>query len=137
MNINSIFTLGLGIVAAGVIMASFAAYGKRRKREAFYNLQIEEKNISRSESVLFDDVISWFKQHNMKKGKDTAFIASSECFSKEQIEKLSVKDSEKVVMWGIYKDGDENLADYMFLISAGFEQKILDILGQEKVVVLD
>lgn len=104
----------------------------------FYSMKADKKHFDRAEEgITLEDMTAWVKRKDLQKGKHYLLIASRACFSEQQLDEISLQEGETLLMFGVYKDGDDRLLDYSFIASPKFDKNILDIIGTEKLAVLE
>ncbi len=82
----------------------------------------------------FTHVISWFKNQKLDKKKDTPFIMKATDDMKQMLGQAPTK---KVGLFeGIYDKNTDNIEYQVLDSTKGYDKKTADILGDEKLVVL-
>jgi hypothetical protein len=90
-------------------------------------------------------VVGWFKSLNLIQGQDIPFLANKEQF-KETLKKAPVKhagifttETEKNVgiIQGVYNEVTDEITHAEYIEADGLDNQTRDILGNEKLVVLN
>lgn len=83
----------------------------------------------------FTHVISWFRQRNLDKKKDTPFIMKADDNMKQSLGQAPTK---KVGLFeGVYDKNTDEITYRVLDSTQGYDKKTADILGDEKLVVLE
>lgn len=125
----------IGIIVVALAIGAFVYYRQK-------NLQ---KNVHLNEEVIdselsFDDVVSFFKAHKLDQKKHIPFIANGDC---EEFRKMlhapypKAKEGYVPIFIGIYDNETEGIIDNRLLHCKSLDPKILEVLGDEKLVVLN
>lgn len=82
----------------------------------------------------FTHVLSWFKKQNLDQKKDTPFIMKADDNMKQMLGQAPTK---KVgIFEGVYNKDTDNIEYQVLDSTQGYDKKTADILGDEKLVVL-
>ena len=125
-----LIALGAGVVAASVM----ASLKKKNPLSCLLNEEIDASKIQRVKDVKFDDITGWYKTHNLVQGIDIPFLAKGDVLPVNK--NIQINENEKCVCLGIYNEKLDEITDLQIIIAEAFEQKILDLLKNEQLVVL-
>lgn len=115
--------IGLGILAVGTI-----AYSLSKKK-----LPLLEETVDGS--LKLEDVVAYFKTLNMVKGKQIPFLALPD--AEKLAGTLHLRTNKpKVLILGVYNEEKDELNPMKIVYADGFDEKIIEILGNEKLVIL-
>lgn len=127
-----------GIIVIGGIIA-YIAYKKKVKKSNFpHNIPyIEEVNIKSIDgSIIFKDVVGWFKNiPNLNKKEDTPFVADA-TFFKDML-KIDLKQEKKYLFIGVYNEHLDSITNHLLLEADSFDEETAKILGNEPLIVLN
>ena len=130
-------------------------YGYKKgllKKESKPIKPISNLKIKQLEGALsFGDVVGWFKMLSLKKEKDIPFIALADK-SEEMIASYFKPDniivypplpdgmledpSKKRLLLGVYDEETDEVSNALLLVADSFDEKTLEVLGEESLVVL-
>lgn len=114
--------IGVGIVAVGAII-----YAMSKKK-----VPVLEETVDGD--LRLEDVVAYFKTLSMVKGKQVPFIALPD------VKKLGVKVTPrkaKTLILGVYNTDNDVLNPMKVVYADGFDEKLIEVLGDEKLVVLN
>lgn len=118
----------LGVVLGiGAIAIAAVAVSKSKKR-----VPVESETINGN--LKLNDVVGYFKTLQLVKGKDVPFIARTNRF-KDVIKTNSIKPQSLVL--GVYNNQTEEFNPVKVIFCDGFDEKLLEVLGNEDLVVLN
>lgn len=130
---NTIISIIAGALAVtGTVAALY--YIRRnnlKKKIAEVTEQIEDK-------LQFDEVVSYLRSLNLNKNIDTPFIANchSDQFRKLTKGYLHSKPGYDLLMIGTHNNQTNEITNYKFIYSLGWSEDLIQIMGNESVVVL-
>lgn len=115
--------IGLGIIAVGTIV-----YSLSKKKGSLLKETVDG-------SLKFDDVVAYFKTLNMVKGKQIPFLALPH--AKQLKDTIQLRTNKpKALILGVYDEGKDELNPMKIVYADGFDEKLVEVLGNEKLVVL-
>lgn len=115
--------IGIGIVAVGAII-----YAMSKKKEPVLEETVEG-------DLKLEDVVAYFKTLSMAKGKQVPFLASPD---EEKLKGMKVTPKKKkTLILGVYNTDNDLLNPMKIVYADGFDEKLIDVLGDEKLVVLN
>lgn len=123
----------IGIIVIALAIGAVVCYKKGRQESIDINEEVIDSEL------MFDDVVSFFKSHNLNQNKHVPFIANGDC---EDFRKMlhapypKSKEGYNSIFIGIYDDECKRIIDNRLLHCKSVDPKILEILGDEKLVVL-
>lgn len=114
--------LGLGAIAIAAIAVS-----KSKKK-----IPMESETVNGN--LKMSDVVGYFKMLQLVKGKDVPFIARASRF-KDVINTNSAKPQSLVL--GVFNQESNEFNPVKVIFCDGFDEKLLEVLGNEDLVVLN
>ena len=137
--------------ALSVVVLGIGAYYifKNNVSKTNNDLKLDRKSIDGTLS--FEDIVSWFKGLNLERGKDIPFICLADKFQdliKEKfnlnVEKtespfdtLNANDKKARLVLGVYNEKSNALSHLTLLESDQLDEKTLQVLGDESMVLLN
>ncbi len=136
----------LVIAALCAVIAFFLLKQKQKKQEGKKTYKPsskifqQEDVVVEAETVVFTDVVVYFKNLSLTKGRDIPFIAKAN--SKELQEVVSViKKTEDfndtTLLLGTLNEETNEVENVKIIIAESFDEKTKDVLGNESLVVLN
>jgi len=136
----------LVIVALCAVIAFFLLKQKQKKQEGKKTYKTsskifqQEDVVVEAETVVFTDVVVYFKNLSLTKGRDIPFIAKAN--SKELQEVVSViKKTEDfndtTLLLGTLNEETNEVENVKIIIAKSFDDKTKEVLGNESLVVLN
>ena len=135
---------------AGAVYYGFKKGIFKKKPKTVKQLgNLEIKKIERTLS--FADVVSWFKKLSLDPHKDTPFVALADKFEEifssyfktentivyPQLPDDTLKESNnKRLLLGVYDEKSDEITKALLVIADAFDEKTLEIMGNEPLVVL-
>ena len=128
--------IGLGIVAVAAIAICVKLCPKdliskirkklKRGKEIYSIKTIEGK-------VNFQDIVAWFKSLSLDKNKDVPFIAKAT----ELKDMLNYETKKNAALFvGVFNEEKNEIIHAQIIEADSFDDKILEVLGNEPIVVL-
>lgn len=139
----------LGVLSATVLAIGMNYIIKNNISKTNNDLKLDRKSI---DGILsFEDIVSWFKGLNLERGKDIPFICLADKFQdlikekfnlniekpESHIDTLSVSDKKARLVLGVYNEKHNALSHLTLLESDQLDEKTLQVLGDESMVVLN
>lgn len=126
---NNLVLVGVaGVVTAGAICAIF--YLKRRNNQIKYATEQVDAELQ------FEDVVSYFRSLNLKEGEDSPFVANCDHKNVIKIKNMpNSKDGYKLLFAGVYNSNKDIICG-KFIYSLGWSEQLIEIMGNEPIVVL-
>lgn len=136
-------------VAAGVVYYGYkkGLFKKKKTVKPICNL-----NIKKVEGTLaFTDVVGWFKSLSLNPQKDTPFVALADqfenmigsYFKSDNVivypplpDDVFKEQNKKRLLLGVYNEEADELNKALLIIADDFDEKTLEVLGDEPLVVL-
>lgn len=121
-----------GIIIVSVALAAIAAFlfvKRSKKKESNFKV----KTIDGSLSVT--DVVSWFKSLELDPKTHIPFVAKGNC---ENFREIFAGDSSNKVQTviGVFNEKTEEMSHLVGILSDGLDESIVQMLGDEDLVVL-
>ena len=118
-----------GIALVGV---AYYSYRRRQSKKGFARLkEVEEFNTLFSgveaesvEKLTMEDVVNYFKSMYLTKDKDTPFVAHM------------AKNGLEYYFLATFNEDTNKIENYKLLATTSVDEKLLEILGNEKLVVI-
>jgi len=129
---------GLWIAIAALAAGAGFYFAKKKKEERTVDISTINKETING-CLNYDDVISWFKNFQLKKGEDTPFIAQSfENLFDQHVkgQETLVKDGYVTILLGTYSKTNNGISNAKILFAKDLDPKLKDLLGKEKIVTL-
>ena len=149
---STLLVFGALAAAAG---AGAVYYGFKKgifKKKPKTVKQLGNLEIKKIEGTLsFADVVSWFKKLSLDPHKDTPFVALADKFEEifssyfknentivyPQLPDDTLKESNnKRLLLGVYDEKSDEITKALLVIADAFDEKTLEIMGNEPLVVL-
>lgn len=149
---STLLIVGAATVAVG---AGVVFYGYKKgffKKKSKSVKQIHNLEIKKIEGTLsFSDVVGWFKKLSLDSQKDTPFVALADKFEEMftsyfKTENMMVYPplpngtfngpNNKRLLLGVYDEETDEITKSLLIISDAFDEKTLEVLGNEPLVVL-
>ena len=126
--------IGLGIAAVAaaiaIIMKPKDIISKIRKK--LKHKEISVKTIEGK--VNFQDIVAWFKSLSLDKNKDVPFIAKAT----ELKDMLNYETKKNAALFvGVFNEEKNEIIHAQIIEADSFDDKILEVLGNEAIVVLN
>ena len=124
----------LGIVIIAVVVGGIVYYQLKKKS----NIQLNEEVVDTE--LLMDDVISFFKMQKLDQKKHVPFMANGDC---EEFRKLfhapypKAKEGYCCLLIGVYDEQTQEIIVSKLIHAKSIDKKILEVLGNENLVVLN
>lgn len=139
----------LGMLSVAVLAGGVYFIIKNNVSKTNNDLKLDRKSIDGTLS--FDDIVSWFKGLNLEHENDIPFICLADKFQdlikekfnlnierpESHIETLSVSDKKARLVLGVYNEKRNALSHLTLLESDQLDEKTLQVLGDESMVVLN
>lgn len=128
------------LIVLAVLSFGFFCYKRRSSKdskqgkEAVFLKNIPELEIEQIEQLSLADVVEYFKGLKLEKGRDIPFIANV-----SKIQNLFKIDFSlaNCIFFATYNEESGKLENYKCVETNSVDQKLLDVLGNEKLVVLN
>lgn len=124
----------LGIVIIAAVVGGIVYYQLKKKSDIQLNEEVVDTEL------LMDDVISFFKMQKLDQKKHVPFMANGDC---AEFRKLfhapypKAKEGYCSLLIGVYDEQTQEIIVSKLIHSKLLDKKILEILGNENLVVLD
>lgn len=149
---STILIVGAGVVVVGAA-AAYYSYKKGLFQKQTKSVKpMSNLSVKQIEGTLsFGDVVGWFKSLSLDKEKDTPFIALADqvedmitsYFKSDNIivypplpDGILEDQDKKRLLLGVYDEKSQEVSNAMLLVADSFDAKTLEVLGEEKLVVL-
>lgn len=123
------------IAIIALIAAAIGAYFyKQRKKN-----EVEIKSDILDSELSFDEVIAFFKSKNLNKDIHTPFIANGDS---EKLKKMfhqpypQGKEGYVSLLFGVYNGQTDEIEDIRLVYAKSLSSKILEVLGNDTMVIL-
>lgn len=121
------------IIIAGIAFLACAYYYHKRKQEGQITPELEIDYESLFDQLVPEDieqlskadVIAYFKGLNLKKGIHIPFVAQT------------LGDSRKIYLLALYNENTQEIENYKAIAPSSVDQDLLDLIGQERMIVLN
>jgi len=130
--------------------------GSRSKARKFANIKIESRILKSKKLVdkiavisdfkgsvdviaidgtldFFSDVVDWFKQKHLQKGRHTPFVGNVNRI-KDMLERTP--DKQEGIFKGIYDEQTDEITDMAVVVADELDAKTKEVLGNEPLVIL-
>lgn len=124
----------LGIVIVVVVIGGIVYYQLKKKSDIRLNEEVVDAELS------MDDVISFFKMQKLDKKRHVPFIANGDCVEFRKLFHApypKAKDGYCSILIGIYDEKTQKLIVHKLIHAKSLDKNILEILGNENLVVLN
>ena len=137
-------------VGAGVVFSGYKKGFFKNKSKSVK--QIHNLEIKKIEGTLsFSDVVGWFKKLSLDSQKDTPFVALADKFEEMFTSYFKTENmivypplpnvtfngpNNKRLLLGVYDEKTDEITKYLLIIADAFDEKTLEVLGNEPLVVL-
>lgn len=124
----------LGIVIIAAVVGGIVYYQLKKKSDIQLNEEVVDTEL------LMDDVISFFKMQKLDQKKHLPFIANGDC---AEFRKLfhapypKAKEGYCSLLIGVYDEQTQEIIVSKLIHAKLLDRKILEILGNENLVVLN
>jgi len=137
----------LGVLSAAVLACGAYYIIKNNISKTNNDLKLDRRSIDGTLS--FDDIVSWFKGLNLERENDIPFICFADKFQdlikekfnlnipESHIETLFESDKKARLVLGVYNERRNALSHLTLLESDQLDEKTLQVLGDESMVVLN
>ena len=122
-----------GVFVVGAVGTAF--YIRRKKLEK----EILEKTVQIEGELQFEDVLSYFRSLNLKQESHMPLIANADSDELQKVTKgiLKSKNGYRLLMLGVYDKTTDEIIHPKFIYSSRWSAKLSDIMGEEKIVILE
>jgi hypothetical protein len=130
--------MNTGLWFAFAAIAAGAGFFFLKKNKKFIDISKVHKETLEG-CLDYEDVISWFKNLQLKKDEDIPFIAQSfDNLFDQQVkgQEILVKEGYITILLGIYNEVSKGLIDSKILFVKDLDGKLKDLLGKESCIVL-
>ncbi len=130
--------MNTGLWFAFAAIAAGAGFFFLKKNKKFIDISKVHKETLEG-CLNYEDVISWFKNLQLKKDEDIPFIAQSfDNLFDQQVkgQEILVKEGYITILLGIYNEVSKGLIDSKILFVKDLDGKLKDLLGKESCIVL-
>lgn len=115
-----------GIALVGV---AYYSYQRRKSKKNLPKKELIDELVSNfdAENVIklsLSDVVNYFKSLSLKKGKDIPFIA------------VASKDEVKLYLLASYNEETDEVENYKLIAPESIDDKLINVIGNEALVVL-
>lgn len=122
------------IIIVAIVAVVLAAVLLQKKKVTDLNVEVIDRELT------FDEVMSFFKVQKLKEGDDIPFIANGD--SKEFRKMLHIpypqEDTSYVSLFiGVFNEKQDKIVNYKFIKASSLDKQILEVLGNEKLIVLN
>ncbi|MBO7276991.1 MAG: hypothetical protein J6U84_03415 [Bacteroidales bacterium] len=127
--------IGLGIAAVAAAIAIImnpkdiiSKIRKKLKHKEIYPVKTIEGKVN------FQDIVAWFKSLSLDKNKDVPFIAKAT----ELKDMLNYETKKNAALFvGVFNEEKNEIIHAQIIEADSFDDKILEVLGNEAIVVLN
>ncbi len=136
-------------VGAGVVYYSYKKGLFKKKKTVKPICNMSTKKIEGA--LAFTDVVGWFKSLSLNRQKDMPFIALADqieneigsYFKSDNVivypplpEDVFEEQNKKRLLLGVYDEETDEVSKALMIIADAFDEKTLEVLGNESLVVL-
>lgn len=126
-----IYGLSIGVAVAIAILLKFRKKSKKGQEKIEYSISIVDDVLKMS------DVVAYFKSLSLNQDLHTSFLALELDVLQSLISKDDLqKDGYKTIILGVYEKSFDTIKYSRVIHCKDFDEKINEIMGKEKFVVL-
>lgn len=126
-----IYGLSIGVAVAIAILLKFRKKSKKRQEKIEYSISIVDDVLKMS------DVVAYFKSLSLNQDLHTPFLALELDVLQSLISKDDLqKDGYKTIILGVYEKSFDTIKYSRVIHCKDFDEKINEIMGKEKFIVL-